>query len=84
ARRRDRHQGHARRRAGGCARGDRRHRPLRQPSHPCGGRADREPDPHRPVPHGTPARPSSRARATASRWMCAWRSTTSTTSATVA
>ena len=33
-----------------CA--DRRHRPLRQPSHPHGGRAHPEPVPHRPVPHG--------------------------------
>ena len=31
---------------------DRRHRPLRQPPHPHGGRADPEPVPHRPVPHG--------------------------------
>ena len=30
----------------------RRHRPLRQPPHPHGGRAHPEPVPHRPVPHG--------------------------------
>ena len=40
----------ARRRRG--ARRDRRHRPLRQPSAAHGRRADPEPDPGRPVPHG--------------------------------
>ena len=30
----------------------RRPGPLRQPPHPLGGRADPEPGPHRPVPHG--------------------------------
>ena len=50
-RRRRRWPGHERR-AGRPARRGRRHRPLRQPSPAHGRRADPEPGPHRPVPHG--------------------------------
>ena len=49
-RRDDRVRGEAARRRGGLR--GRRHRPLRQPAAAYGRRADPEPDPRRPVPHG--------------------------------
>ena len=55
AHRRGHHQDHAVHRGAACrrrGRHHRRHRPLRQPPHPHGGRADPEPVPHRPVAHG--------------------------------
>ena len=52
ARRRDDHAGQAERRGRRHPRRGRRHRPLRQPSPAQRRRADPEPGPHRPVPHG--------------------------------